>query len=92
MLGKASKKGRGSASLLFVCANKGELGFSPFFTGSNKALPLPSARRATLCPDVWSQQLRISTHALPGEGGLGGDSDEHAQVISIHAPAREGDA
>ena len=47
MVGKASKKGRGSASLLFVCANKGELGFSPSFTGSNKTPPLPSVERAT---------------------------------------------
>lgn len=44
MVGKASKKGRGSASLLFVCANKGELGFSPSFTGSNKTLIHAPAR------------------------------------------------
>ena len=89
MLGKASKKGRGSASLLFVCANKGELGFSPSFTGSNKTPPLPSARRATLCPDVWCQQLRISIHALPGEGG---HSIHRAAIdgfgVSIHTLTR----
>ena len=39
MLGKASKKGRGSASLLFVCANKGELGFSPFQTKLSRCPP-----------------------------------------------------